>query len=59
MKQYMAIDQYGRTEHGLTHPRSDLMNRCGVKHDPRINDLECYDRTATAANDYLKTTATA
>jgi hypothetical protein len=30
-KTYMAIDQYGHTEHGLTHPRKDLMDRTGYR----------------------------
>ena len=29
---YMAIDQYGRTFHGLKHPRKDLMERLSNKH---------------------------
>ena len=29
---YMAIDQYGRTFHGLEHPRKDLMERLSNKH---------------------------
>lgn len=36
MKQYMARDQYGQYEHGLTHPRKDLMERMGVKHARRM-----------------------
>ena len=28
----MAIDQYGHTYHGLTHPRKDLCERLGVSH---------------------------
>jgi len=32
MRQYMAVDQYGTTYHGLTHPRKDLMERIGCKH---------------------------
>lgn len=35
-KQYMAIDQYGHTYHGLTHPRKDLMNRLYCKHAEKI-----------------------
>ena len=31
MKTYMAIDQYGNTIHGLTHPRKDLMDKLGYK----------------------------
>ena len=31
MPTYMAINQYGQTEHGLKHPRKELMERCGVK----------------------------
>ena len=34
--QYMAIDQYGQTYHGLVHPRKDLMERIGVKHADRM-----------------------
>lgn len=33
---YMAVDQYGRTEHGLIHPRRDLMQRVGVQHAEKI-----------------------
>ncbi len=29
---YMAIDQYGQTYHGLTHPRKELMERLYNKH---------------------------
>jgi len=28
---YMAIDQYGNTEHGLEFPRKELLERMGVK----------------------------
>lgn len=28
-KQFMAIDQYGRTYHNLTHPRRDLREKLG------------------------------
>ena len=34
--QYMAIDQYGQTYHGLTHPRRDLLNRLGRKHAAKM-----------------------
>jgi hypothetical protein len=27
MSNFMAIDQYGNTEHGLIHPRKDLKDR--------------------------------
>jgi len=33
---YMAVDQYGQIEHGLEHPRKDLMERCGVKHAAKM-----------------------
>ena len=33
---YMAIDQYGQTYHGLSHPRKDLLNRFDRKHAERI-----------------------
>lgn len=33
---YMAIDQYGNTEHGLRHPRKDLMQRCGTSHAQKM-----------------------
>jgi hypothetical protein len=37
MKTYMAIDQYGRTEHDLgPHPRKELMTRCGRKHADKM-----------------------
>ena len=29
MKQYMGIDQYGTTYHGLTYPAKDLKERIG------------------------------
>lgn len=32
MPQFMAVDQYGHTEHGLEHPRKDLMERTGYRH---------------------------
>ena len=35
-KYYMAIDQYGQTEHSLTHPRRDLMQRYATKHADKI-----------------------
>ena len=35
-KQYMAIDQYGTTYHGLEHPRKDLCERLGRSHADRI-----------------------
>ena len=34
--QYMAIDQYGNTWHGLTHPRKDLCARLGVQHAEKM-----------------------
>jgi hypothetical protein len=37
MKNYMAIDQYGNTEHNLGgHPRKELMDRCDRKHANRM-----------------------
>jgi len=40
-KQYMAVDQYGDTEHGLTHPRKDLLGRLYRKHaDKMYKDLK-------------------
>jgi hypothetical protein len=33
---YMAIDQYGETHHGLTHPRKDLMQIMGVQHADKV-----------------------
>lgn len=35
-KKYMAIDQYGHTHHGLTHPRKDLCERLGSKHADKM-----------------------
>lgn len=29
---FMAIDQYGNTHHGLTHPRKELLEIFGRKH---------------------------
>jgi hypothetical protein len=34
--QYMAVDQYGQTYHGLTHPRKELCEKLGVKHVDRM-----------------------
>ena len=34
--QYMAIDQYGQTYHGLTHPRKDLLERLGRSHADKM-----------------------
>lgn len=34
--QYMAIDQYGRTHHSLTHPRKELCERLGYRHAERM-----------------------
>jgi len=38
---YMAIDQYGTTHHGLTHPAKDLCNKLGYSKARRmfIDDL--------------------
>ena len=36
MTAYMAIDQHGRTYHGLTHPRRDLLNQLGRKHAAKM-----------------------
>ena len=36
MKNYMAIDQYGYTIHGLKNPRKDLMERCGINHASKM-----------------------
>lgn len=33
---FMAIDQYGQTFHGLTHPRKDLMQRLGRRHAQKM-----------------------
>lgn len=33
---YMAIDQYGQTYHGLTHPRKDLLERLGRSHADKM-----------------------
>ncbi len=33
---FMAVDQYGTTFHGLTHPRKDLLKKFGAKHASRI-----------------------
>lgn len=35
-KRFMAVDQYGNTEHGLTRPRKDLMARAGVQHADKM-----------------------
>jgi hypothetical protein len=36
MKDYMAIDQYGYTYHGLEHPRKDLMHILDRKHADKM-----------------------
>ena len=36
MADYMAVDQYGNTFHGLKHPRKDLMSRIGSKHADKM-----------------------
>ena len=33
---YMAIDQYGHTEHNLMLPRRDLLNRLGRRHASKM-----------------------
>jgi hypothetical protein len=35
-QQYMAVDQYGTTYHGLSHPRKDLMERIGRRHAEKM-----------------------
>jgi len=34
--QYMAIDQYGQTFHGLTYPRKELCEILGNKHADKM-----------------------
>ena len=34
--QYMAVDQYGETFHGLEHPRRDLLERLNRQHAGRM-----------------------
>lgn len=34
--QYMAVDQWGNTYHGLTKPRRDLIRKIGVQHCTRM-----------------------
>lgn len=37
MTNYMAIDQYGQTEHNLgRYPRKELLSRCWRKHADKI-----------------------
>lgn len=36
MKQYMAIDQYGHTYHGLKNPRKDLLRQFYRKHAEKM-----------------------
>ena len=33
---YMAVDQYGQTEHDLERPRRDLLERCGRRHAEKM-----------------------
>ena len=35
-EQYMGIDQYGNTYHGLKHPRKDLMAKLGYRSAQRM-----------------------
>ena len=35
-KQYIAIDQYGHTYRGLTHPRKDLIEKIGCQHASKM-----------------------
>jgi hypothetical protein len=35
-KQFMAVDQYGQTYHGLSKPRRDLLNRLCRKHADKM-----------------------
>jgi hypothetical protein len=34
--QFMAIDQYGQTYHGLNHPRKDLLSQLGRRHATKM-----------------------
>ena len=36
MKNYMAVDQYGTTFHGLQHPRKDLLEKVGRSHASKM-----------------------
>jgi len=42
---YMARNQHGQTEHGLKHPRKDLMARTGSRHAEKMY-VDCKDMTA-------------
>ena len=33
---FMAIDQYGHTHHGLVHPRRDLLEKLGYTHADKM-----------------------
>ena len=35
-KKFMAVDQYGETYHGLTHPRKDLLDRLDRQHASKM-----------------------
>jgi len=35
-KQFMAIDQYGQTYHGLSHPRKDLLDKLCATHADKM-----------------------
>lgn len=35
-QQFMAIDQFGDTFHGLSHPRKDLLERLDRKHADKM-----------------------
>jgi hypothetical protein len=51
-KQYMAIDQYGNTYHGLTHPRKDLMEKLYCKHVSKMY-IDSKDGSKTYQTGYV------
>ena len=56
-RQFMAINQYGETFHGLTHPRKDLCERLNCKHADKMyidnNDGISYHVGYVIANNWL------
>jgi hypothetical protein len=56
-KQYMAVDQYGQTYHGLTHPRKDLMKRLYNQHVTKMyadgKDGKTYQRGYVIGGQWL------
>lgn len=57
-KQYMAINQYGDTYHGLEHPRKDLCEKLGSTHAEKMyvdtKDGDTYHVGYVIAGEWLR-----